>query len=155
LPWAIILLGIPVTMAASHALLRSSDPRPRKVNVDYSDRGGFFLMLLIPRVQLPTLRYYFAFREVPGIPNRSRYPTRNGPCKFPPSHRRRFSLIADRSPCPVINVSYDGGKSNDSAVEGREESVPEEENNRTREKGGNWSADGWTDRSLNVMGGEH
>lgn len=52
----------------------------------------------------------------------------------------------------MINVSYgDRGKSNDSAVEG--ESVPEEENNRTEKgKGRDWSAGGWTDRSLNVTG---
>lgn len=28
------------------------------------------------------------------------------PCKFPPPTRRRFSLIADRSSCWVINVQH-------------------------------------------------
>lgn len=54
---------------------------------------------------------------------------RNGSCKFPPLHRRRFSLIADRSPCWVINVSYgDRRKSNGSGVKGSLR--PEKENNQ-------------------------
>lgn len=102
-----------------------------------TQQRSFFLILLIYRVQLPAFLYASpsqALRAPRGakdtesitIPYSQR---RNGPCKFPPPHRRRFSLIADRSPCWVINVSYgDRRKSNGSGVKGR--SRPEEENNQ-------------------------
>lgn len=136
-PLDTILLGIPA-IAVSHALLRKFVRLETLTWV--TEKWSFFYS---PNSLCPTsrssLRFtFFKLRAPKGakdtesitIPYSQR---QNGPCKFPPPHRRRFSLIADRSPCWVINVSYgDRRKSNGSGVKGR--SRPEEENNQMGER---------------------
>lgn len=60
-------------------------------------------------------------------------PRLSEPCKFPPLPRRRFSLIADRSSCWVINVRL-GPVKEAGGSEDEEKTIQEEKNNQARGK---------------------
>lgn len=88
---------------------------PQEVNVIYRSHSGLTLILSIRRLLTPHYHFQRWIRKVPRIRNRSiqeeevlplSLPRRGELCKFPPPLRRRFSLIADRSPRWVINVQH-------------------------------------------------
>lgn len=148
----IILLGIPDTIAVSRMLYWEVCSRPRKVNMDYSSRGAFFLTLLIPCIHNSSFFFFFFFIQFSVTTLRSKrcqgyridqdtLLAAAEPCKFPPSHRRRFSLIADRSPYRVINVSY-GDRERVTRQWGQQgiETGREQSNGEGRKREGDWSA---------------